>query len=115
MSNSEATGVLLGKQLYSLRMSRGWSKRKVAIELGVSIPSIMRWEDGSVIPNDYNINNIEALLERYGVVKKLPVIKSKQHIVKRMIALGRKKNNTLIWLCVDALSDYLAMSENKEA
>ena len=115
MGNSEVIGNLLGKQLYSLRMSRGWSKRKVAIELGVSIPSIMRWEDGSVIPNDYNINNIEALLARYGVAKRRHVIKSKQHIVKRMISLGRKKNKSLTWLCVDALSDYLAIGENEEA
>jgi len=52
----------IGKKLYAFRMSHGWSKRKVAIQLGVSIPSIMRWEDEFCIPNDYNLHNIHNLL-----------------------------------------------------
>ena len=52
----------IGKALYAYRMSHRWSKRKVAIQLGVSIPSIMRWEDESCVPNDYNLHNIRELL-----------------------------------------------------
>ncbi len=54
----------LGKRLHSFRMRNGWSKRSIALQLGVSIPSIMRWEDGTSEPNDYNRYKIEQLLEQ---------------------------------------------------
>jgi len=34
----------------------------VARLLGVSTPSIMRWEEGSAEPNDYNRHKIERLI-----------------------------------------------------
>jgi len=52
----------LGKRLQGFRLENGWSKRTVAKQLGVSIPSIMRWEDGLSEPNDYNRYKIERLL-----------------------------------------------------
>ena len=52
----------LGKRLQGFRLEHGWSKRAVAKKLGVSIPSIMRWEDGISEPNDYNRYKIEKLL-----------------------------------------------------
>ena len=52
----------LGKRLQGFRLENGWSKRVVAKKLGVSIPSIMRWEDGISEPNDYNRYKIEKLL-----------------------------------------------------
>ncbi len=52
----------LGKRLQGFRLENGWSKRAVAKKLGVSIPSIMRWEDGTSEPNDYNRYKIERLL-----------------------------------------------------
>jgi len=54
----------LGKQLHSFRLRNGWSKRAIALHLGVSIPSIMRWEDGTSEPNDYNRYKIEQFLEQ---------------------------------------------------
>ncbi|MFC2078725.1 helix-turn-helix transcriptional regulator [Candidatus Bipolaricaulota bacterium] len=54
----------LGKRLNSFRVKNGWSKRAIALQLGVSIPSIMRWEDGTSEPNDYNRYKIEQLLEQ---------------------------------------------------
>ncbi len=54
----------LGKRLYHFRIRNGWSKRALALQLGVSIPSIMRWEDGTSEPNDYNRYKIEQLLEQ---------------------------------------------------
>ena len=54
----------LGKRLNSFRIRNGWSKRSIALQLGVSIPSIMRWEDGTSEPNDYNRYKIEQFLER---------------------------------------------------
>jgi transcriptional regulator with XRE-family HTH domain len=52
----------LGKRLQGFRLENGWSKRTIARQLGVSIPSIMRWEDGLSEPNDYNRYKIERLL-----------------------------------------------------
>lgn len=36
----------------------------MADKLGVSIPSIIRWEADSAVPNDYNHYKIEQLLAR---------------------------------------------------
>jgi transcriptional regulator with XRE-family HTH domain len=52
----------LGKRLQGFRLENGWSKRATARQLGVSIPSIMRWEEGISEPNDYNRYKIERLL-----------------------------------------------------
>ena len=52
----------LGLRLQHFRLKNGWSKRAIAQQLGVSIPSIMRWEDGTSVPNDYNRYKIEQLL-----------------------------------------------------
>jgi transcriptional regulator with XRE-family HTH domain len=53
----------LGQRLRSFRLENGWSKRATAELLGVSIPSIMRWETGEATPNDYNRYKIDRLLE----------------------------------------------------
>jgi len=55
----------LGRRLHSFRIRNGWSKRAIAQQLGVSIPSIMRWEDGTSEPNDYNRYKIERFLEQH--------------------------------------------------
>jgi len=55
----------LGERLQGFRLRNGWSKRAVAEKLGVSIPSIIRWEEGLVEPNDYNRYKIERLLSGF--------------------------------------------------
>jgi len=52
----------LGRRLQGFRLRNGWSKRAVAKQLGVSIPSIIRWEEEISEPNDYNRYKIEQLL-----------------------------------------------------
>lgn len=52
----------LGKRLQHFRLERGWSKRALAEKLGVSIPSIIRWEAEIAVPNDYNRYKIEQFL-----------------------------------------------------
>jgi len=52
----------LGERLRGFRLRHGWSKRSVARRLGVSTPSIIRWEEGTAEPNDYNLYKIEQLL-----------------------------------------------------
>ena len=53
----------LGARLRTFRLEHGWSKRAIAELLGVSTPSIMRWEDGTAEPNDYNRYKIDRLLD----------------------------------------------------
>lgn len=53
----------LGERLRCFRLENGWSKRATALRLGVSIPSIMRWEAGEAVPNDYNRYKIDRMLE----------------------------------------------------
>jgi len=53
----------LGTRLQRFRLRNGWSKRSVAEHLGVSIPSIIRWEEGIAEPNDYNRYKIEQFLD----------------------------------------------------
>jgi len=55
----------LGERLRGFRLENGWSKRTVAKRLGVSIPSIIRWEEEISEPNDYNRYKIEQLLTGY--------------------------------------------------
>lgn len=52
----------LGRRLRHFRIESGWSKRMVANKLGVSIPSIIRWEQEIAQPNDYNCYKIERFL-----------------------------------------------------
>ena len=52
----------LGQRLRHFRLESGWSKRSVAEKLGVSIPSIIRWEAEIAVPNDYNRYKIEQFL-----------------------------------------------------
>jgi transcriptional regulator with XRE-family HTH domain len=52
----------LGTRLRRYRLDNGWSKRVVAKRLGVSAPSVVRWERGDATPNDYNRAKIERML-----------------------------------------------------
>lgn len=52
----------LATRLQCFRLTNGWSKRVLAEKLGVSIPSIIRWETEAAEPNDYNRYKIERLL-----------------------------------------------------
>lgn len=52
----------VGTRLKEFRLRHGWSKRRMAEKLGVSIPSIIRWEEGTSEPNDYNRFKIESLI-----------------------------------------------------
>jgi len=60
----------LGERLRGFRLENGWSKRTVARRLGVSTPSIIRWEEGIARPNDYNRYKIERLLSADDNVQK---------------------------------------------
>jgi transcriptional regulator with XRE-family HTH domain len=53
----------LGQRLRSVRLENGWSQRATAERLGVSVPSVIRWETGVAVPNDTNRHKIDRLLE----------------------------------------------------
>jgi len=53
----------IGHMLRRYRLERGLSKRALAGHLGVSSPTVMRWESGESAPNDYNLHKLQALLE----------------------------------------------------
>ncbi|MCS7217294.1 MAG: helix-turn-helix domain-containing protein [Candidatus Bipolaricaulota bacterium] len=53
----------LGKRLRDFRLERGLSKRALAKILGVSAPTLARWEEGEAEPHDYNRQKILRLLE----------------------------------------------------
>lgn len=52
----------VGERLREHRLCHGLSKRALAREIGVSVPTVLRWEEGSAVPNDYNLYRIERLL-----------------------------------------------------
>ncbi|RLE34142.1 hypothetical protein DRJ24_04345 [Candidatus Acetothermia bacterium] len=62
----------LGERLQGFRLRNGWSKRAVAEKLGVSIPSIIRWEEGLAEPNDYNRYKIERFLSGSSPLPEFP-------------------------------------------
>ncbi|MBC7220745.1 helix-turn-helix transcriptional regulator [Candidatus Bipolaricaulota bacterium] len=43
-------------------MRHGLSKRILASQIGVSAPTLVRWEEGTAVPTDYNLYRIERLL-----------------------------------------------------
>ncbi len=61
----------IGQDLRRYRLEQGMSKRALAGRLGVSIPTVMRWEAGEAHPNDYNRHKLEALL-REGAARIVP-------------------------------------------
>jgi transcriptional regulator with XRE-family HTH domain len=52
----------VGERLKEHRLRHGLSKRTLARQIGVSAPTVVRWEEGSAIPNDYNLYRIEQVL-----------------------------------------------------
>ncbi|HEC63631.1 MAG TPA: XRE family transcriptional regulator [Candidatus Acetothermia bacterium] len=57
----------IGERLRQFRLQEGLSKRALASQLGVSVPTILRWEKGLSAPNDYNLHKIERLLAQGNV------------------------------------------------
>lgn len=67
----------VGDRLRDHRLRHGLSKRALATEIGVSVPTVMRWEEGTAVPNDYNLYRIEQIL----AVPQVPVTRERLHIV----------------------------------
>ena len=48
----------IGKRLRALRAERGMTARELAEEIGVSFPTIYRWESGDRIPDGFNMGKL---------------------------------------------------------
>lgn len=48
----------IGKRLRALRTERGMTARELADEIGVSYPTIYRWESGDRIPDGFNMGKL---------------------------------------------------------
>ncbi len=83
----------LGQRLRCFRLEKGWSKRLLAGKLGVSIPSIIRWEAEDAVPNDYNRYKIEQFLsQRAGFrTRQTPVYKSGIEQLKLFADIGETR------------------------
>ncbi len=57
----------IGKRLRTLRKERGMTARELADEIGVSYPTIYRWENGDRIPDGFNMGK---LMNAFGVTLK---------------------------------------------
>ena len=77
----------LATRLQCFRLTNGWSKRVLAEKLGVSIPSIIRWETEAAEPNDYNRYKIEQLLTVERPIQ--PLILPRRRIVQLSLFVDR--------------------------
>ena len=53
---------VIGERLRRLRKERGLSARELADEIGVSYPTIYRWENGDRIPDGFNMGKLMNVL-----------------------------------------------------
>lgn len=56
----------IGKLVRSLRLEAGLTQEKFASELGVTFPTINRWENYRATPSPLALEKIEKMLRRLG-------------------------------------------------
>jgi transcriptional regulator with XRE-family HTH domain len=56
----------IGKLVRDLRQAMKLSQEKFAAELGVTFPTINRWENGRATPSPLALKQINSLLEQLG-------------------------------------------------
>lgn len=57
----------IGKLIRELRLEAGLTQEQFATELGVTYPTINRWENGRTKPSPLAVQKIVAVLRRMGV------------------------------------------------
>lgn len=57
---------LIGKLIRELRQAMNLSQEKFANELGMTFPTINRWENGHATPSPLALQQIDNLLQRLG-------------------------------------------------
>lgn len=56
----------IGKLVRSLRLETGLTQEKFASELGVTFPTVNRWENNRATPSPLALEKIEKMLRRLG-------------------------------------------------
>jgi transcriptional regulator with XRE-family HTH domain len=56
----------IGKLVRSLRLETGLTQEKFASELGVTFPTVNRWENNRATPSPLAVEKIEKMLRRLG-------------------------------------------------
>jgi len=56
----------MGKLIRSLRLETGLTQEKFAAELGVTFPTINRWENNRAKPSPLAVEKIEKMVRRLG-------------------------------------------------
>jgi transcriptional regulator with XRE-family HTH domain len=56
----------IGKLIRSLRLETGLTQEKFAAELGVTFPTVNRWENNRANPSPLAVEKIEKMLRRRG-------------------------------------------------
>jgi transcriptional regulator with XRE-family HTH domain len=56
----------IGKLIRSLRLETGLTQEKFAAELGVTFPTINRWENNRAKPSPLALEKIEKMVRRLG-------------------------------------------------
>jgi putative transcriptional regulator len=56
----------IGKLVRSLRLETGLTQEKFASELGVTFPTVNRWENNRATPSPLAVEKIEKMVRRLG-------------------------------------------------
>ncbi|GJD15842.1 hypothetical protein RIVM261_007980 [Rivularia sp. IAM M-261] len=56
----------IGRFIYELRLSMKLTQEEFAVVLGVTFPTVNRWENGHTKPSKLAVNQIEALVTKLG-------------------------------------------------
>jgi transcriptional regulator with XRE-family HTH domain len=56
----------IGKLIRSLRLETGLTQEKFAAELGVTFPTVNRWENNRATPSPLAVEKIEKMVRRLG-------------------------------------------------
>lgn len=56
----------IGQFIYEIRLVMGLTQEELAIILGVTLPTVNRWENGHNKPSKLAVQQIEVLVEKLG-------------------------------------------------
>jgi putative transcriptional regulator len=56
----------IGQFIYKIRVLMGLTQEELAIILGVTLPTVNRWENGHTKPSKLAVQQIEVLVEKLG-------------------------------------------------
>jgi putative transcriptional regulator len=56
----------IGLLIQDIRLSMGLTQKEFAVTIGVTFPTVSRWENGHTKPSKLAVQQIEALVEKLG-------------------------------------------------